>query len=179
MPRFAALLRGVNVGKGNRVLMVEFRRLLEELGYADVRTLLNSGNAVFASAARGGTEHSRAISAALLANFGVSTLVIVKSAAELGAIIKGNPIHLPESEHSRLLVVFGQERGALQALGSLHQLAQAAEQFVITPEAAYLHCPAGLLRSKIGSALLGKDGKAVTTRNWATVQKLGTLLGAT
>jgi uncharacterized protein (DUF1697 family) len=50
MPRFVVLLRGVNVGKGNRVAMVEFKESLEGLGYTDVKTLLNSGNAVFASA---------------------------------------------------------------------------------------------------------------------------------
>jgi uncharacterized protein (DUF1697 family) len=42
-----ALLRGINVGKAKRVAMADLRALLEELGYADVRTLLNSGNVVF------------------------------------------------------------------------------------------------------------------------------------
>ena len=49
MPYFAVLLRGVNVGKGNRVPMAELRNLLAELGYTNVRTFLNSGNAIFGS----------------------------------------------------------------------------------------------------------------------------------
>jgi uncharacterized protein (DUF1697 family) len=177
MARFVVLLRGINVGKGNRVPMAEFKRLLEKLGYTEVRTLLNSGNAVFASSARSGSKHARAIAAAVQAAFGVSTPVIVKSAAELAAIIRGNPIVPPESEHSRFLVAFGQEEAALHALRTLPLLAQPPERFVITGEAAYLHCPAGLLKSKVGKALLGTVGKTVTTRNWATVLKLGALLG--
>lgn len=176
MPRFVVLLRGVNVGKGNRVPMAEFKRLLETLGYTDVKTLLNSGNAVFASSTRSGVQHAKAIAAAVQATFGVPAPVIVKSAAELAAIISGNPIVPPASEHSRFLVAFGQQEAALHALRALQPLAQPPERLVITGEAAYLHCPAGLLESKAGKALLGRAGKGVTTRNWATVLKLGALM---
>lgn len=47
MARFAAMLRGVNVGKARRVPMAELRQLLADWGAADVKTLLNSGNATF------------------------------------------------------------------------------------------------------------------------------------
>ena len=70
MPRFVSLLRGVNVGKGNRVPMAEFKRLLEELGCAEVRTLLNSGNAVFASSARSTDRLAQSIAAELSAKLG-------------------------------------------------------------------------------------------------------------
>ncbi len=177
MPQFAVLLRGVNVGKGNRVPMAAFRIMLEQLGFLEVRTLLNSGNAVFASPGRSGSKHAQTIAASLQQQFGVSTPVIVKSAAELAAIIKNNPMVPPESEHSRFLVVFGQEQSALRSLEPLLPLAQGSERLVITREAAYLHCPAGLLESRVGEAMLGKPGRGVTTRNWATVLKLGLLLG--
>jgi uncharacterized protein (DUF1697 family) len=50
------------------------------------------------------------------------------------------------------------------------------EQFHVGRHAAYLHCAGGILESKAGSALLGKLGREVTTRNWATVLKLKALL---
>lgn len=65
MPRFVALLRGVNVGKGNRIAMADFRRLLEGAGCTDVLTLLNSGNAVFGNVGRSSSAHARTIAAAL------------------------------------------------------------------------------------------------------------------
>ena len=53
----------------------------------------------------------------------------------------------------------------------------AVERFVVTDLAAYLHCPGGLLDSPTALAMLGKAGKGVTTRNWATVLKLALWVG--
>lgn len=178
MPRFAVLLRGVNVGKGNRVPMAEFRVMLEQLGYTDVKTLLNSGNAVFASSGRSGARLAEAVSAALVHKFGVSTPVIVKSAAEVSRVISEAPMTPPAEDHSRFLVAFGPDEEALQALSPLLHILGDRERLVITKQAAYLHCPAGLLESRVGEAMLGKAGRGVTTRNWATVLKLEALLSA-
>ena len=53
--RYVALLRAVNVGGRNRIAMARLRELLEGLGYGEVRTHLQSGNAVF-TAAEGAPE---------------------------------------------------------------------------------------------------------------------------
>ena len=175
MPRFVVLLRGVNVGKANRVPMAGFKQLLEGLGYTQVRTLLNSGNAVFDSSGRSAAKHAAAIGAALLATFGVDTPVVVKSAAELDAIVSGNPFEVPEDQHSRFLVGFGGGSSGLAAFAPLQSQLLAGERFAVGADALYLHCAQGLLESRIGATLLGKPGKAVTTRNWATVLKLANL----
>lgn len=178
MPRFIILLRGVNVGKAARVPMAAFKGLLEDQGFTAVKTLLNSGNAVVTGAARPAAAHAQAVAAAVQQQFGVSTPVIVKSAAELDAVIRHSPMQPPEAEHSRFLVAFGPDRAALHGLAPLLPLAAAPERFVVTDQAAYLHCPAGLLDSRLATALLGKAGRAVTTRNWATVLKLQAALAA-
>lgn len=116
MPRFVVLLRGVNVGKVNRVPMVEFRAMLETLGHSDVKTLLNSGNAVFTSTRRNADKLADEIGAGLRERFGITTPVVVKSASELQAIVDGNPIAPPEVEHARFLVTFAMEPGRLTAL---------------------------------------------------------------
>jgi uncharacterized protein (DUF1697 family) len=158
--------------------MAEFKRVLEQLGYTDIKTLLNSGNAVFASSARSGAKLAAVIAAEVEREFGVATPVIVKSAAEVALIINQTPMVPPDGEHSRFLVAFGQDEQALQALSPLLRLAGDAERLVISSHAVYLHCPGGLLESKVGEAMLGKAGRGVTTRNWATVLKVGALLGA-
>ena len=178
MPRFVALLRGVNVGKGKRVPMAEFKAMLEGLGYTDVSTLLNSGNAVFTSAARSQRKHEASIAAALEETMAVTTPVIVKSAADWSAVLSASPIKPPEADHSRYLVAFAAAEEALLELKPLQELAQAPERFIVTEVAAFLHCPAGVLQSRLGEALLGKAGKRVTTRNCATVLKLSTQVGA-
>ncbi len=172
MPQFVVLMRGVNVGKGNRVPMAAFRTLLEGHGCTDVRTLLNSGNAVFRSTTRSAPGLAQAIGVRLQASLGVDVLVVVKSAAAFTAVVAENPFALPDAEHSRCLVAFAQTERALQGLSALLPMLQPTERLHIGRQAAYLHCTGGILESKAGAALLGKTGRGITTRNWATVLKL-------
>ena len=175
MPTFVPLLRGVNVGKANRVPMAEFRALLSSLGYGGVVTLLNSGNAVFRAARGTPATHSAAIAVALSRGMNVEVLVVVKSAKELTAIVAESPIRVQAADHSRLLVAFTQESRALASLHTIQPLVAPPEQFAIGKNAAYFFCARGMLQSQAGAALLGKAGRAATTRNWATTLKLQAL----
>lgn len=156
--------------------MAELRAALEGLGYTSVRTLLNSGNAVFESASRSPVKLAADIAAIIQARFGVVTPIIVKSAAEFAAIVGNNPIAPAEPENSRFLVAFAMDPARLQALDVLESLLLPGERLAITAHAAYLHCTAGLLESKAGEAILGRAGRSVTTRNWSTTLKLAALL---
>lgn len=178
MTRFVVLLRGVNVGKGNRLAMADFRAMLEALGYTGVRTLLNSGNAVVGGPARSTAGHANAIHMALQADSGLNVPVVVLSSSEFDTVIAQNPLARIAEDHSRLLVAFAQDPAAVQALCALTPVVQSAERLCIGTRAAYLFCPDGLLESKAASALLGKAGRTVTTRNWGTVLKLSGLLKA-
>ena len=175
MPTFIALLRGVNVGKANRVPMAELRTLLSGLGYTSVATLLNSGNAVFRAAKGASAKHAAEIAAAISAQLKVEVPVVVKSAGELETIISENPIATEAQEHSRFLVAFVQDTKALQDLAAIEPLVVPPERFAVGKNAANLHCAAGIRESKAGKALLGKAGRSATTRNWATVLKLQAL----
>ena len=175
MPTFIALLRGVNVGRAKRVPMAEWRAVLSGLGYRDVATLLNSGNAVFRAPRGTPAKHSADITAAISAQLKKEVPVIVKLASELAAIISENSIKAGAEEHPRLLVAFVQDTRTLSSLAAIKSLVVPPEQFALGRNAAYLLCHAGVLKSKAAAALLGKVGKSVTTRNWATVLKLQAL----
>jgi uncharacterized protein (DUF1697 family) len=175
MPTFLALLRGVNIGKAKRVPMVRFRTLLVELGYTNVTTLLNSGNAVFRATKGKPARHAADIASAIETKLKVEVPVIVKSAKELSAIVSENELVEGAQDLSRLLVAFVQDPKALTGLAAIEPLVTPSEQFLVGKGAAYLHCVTGILESKAGEALLGKAGKAATTRNWATVLKLQAL----
>jgi uncharacterized protein (DUF1697 family) len=178
MPTFIALLRGINVGKAKRIAMADLRALLGKLGYTDVATLLNSGNVVFQAAKGAPGKHATEITQAIATQLKVDVPVIVKSAKELAAIAVGNALAAGAQDHSRLLVAFVQDPKMLPSLAAIAPLVVPPEQFLIGQCAAYLHCAGGILESKAGEALLGKLGKAATTRNWATVLKLQALAGA-
>lgn len=178
MPAFVALLRGVNVGKANRVPMAEFRGLLSGLGYTGVETVLNSGNAVFRASAGRPERHAASIAAALSSQLGVDVPVVVRSAKELAAIVAENPIAVRAEDHARLLVAFAQDNQALAGLAAIRSLVVPPERFAVGTHAAYLLCASGILESKAGAALLGKAGRAATTRNWATTLRLHALASA-
>lgn len=177
MPRFAALLRGVNVGGGNRVPMAELRSLLGDLGYSDVATLLNSGNAVFTSSGRSAPRHEQAIREAIRVSLDVDVPVIVKSGAELIAIQKECPVRVQGPDASRLLVGFASQASSLGALSELSSLVKTPERFHVGRLGIYLWCPNGFAESPVAKLLLGRKGREITTRNWATLAKLVALVG--
>lgn len=172
---FVALLRGVNVGKAKRVPMASFRDMLRELGYGDVATLLNSGNAVFRASGGAEGDHERRIAAALESTIGVSAPVIVASTRRLAAIVDEDPVRVEPEEASRSLVAFTRDRATLAGLADVGRLVVPPERFAVGTHAAYLVCPGGLLESAAADALLGRAKGEVTTRNWATTLKLRAL----
>ncbi len=178
MARYVILLRGVNVGRGRRVPMADFRRELAGLGGEQVQTLLNSGNAVVTLPPRPTTRLAEQVGQALAAALDVAVPTIVRRAADFRAAVAGNPLAAANVDPSRLLVAFGADAAALQSLAPLAAQAGPGEPLAIGPHAAYLHCPAGIQGGRLGPAVLGPAGRQVTTRNWATTLKLAALLDA-
>lgn len=177
MPRYVALFRGINVGKAKRIAMADLRSLLEKLGYTDVATLLNSGNAVFTGAAGSGVTHATRIQKAVLGKLGVDALVIVKSAKEVAEIVADNELVSIADDPSRLLIAVTHDSRALASVKALAHTDWGKERLHVGKQAAYLWCANGILESKAAVALLkGLEGKG-TTRNWATLNKIHALMG--
>ena len=175
MPRYVALFRGINVGKAKRIAMADLRALLGKLGCTDVQTLLNSGNAVF-TAAQGADRLAGEIRDAVLKKTGVDALVIVKSGKDIAAIIAGNELETVATDPSRLLVAITNDRKALKLVEPLASAAWGEEKIHVSRHAAYLWCANGILESKAAEALLkGLQGSG-TTRNWATLKKIHSLM---
>ena len=174
MPTHVALLRGINVGKAKRVAMADLRALVEDLGYRDARTLLNSGNVMFTARAAPATAAAR-IEKALVARTGVSARVTVLTAAELTAAIAENPL-LPVADPTRHLVAFFRSPAVRSRAEPLLAQDWAPEAFALGRRVAYLWCPDGILAGQLVEAVGRVLGDAVTTRNWATVLKLRDLL---
>lgn len=171
MTRYAALLRGVNVGRGPRVPMAGFQALLTGLGFSEVATLLNSGNAVFSAPRTGPAVLARRIGAALRQELGAAVPVVVVTGDALSRAAAGSPFD--SADPSRLLVAFAQDGAALRQLEpALRAALRPPDEFALGPAAAYLHCPGGIASSTAANALLGKLGRGVTTRNLATTRKL-------
>ena len=173
--RQVALMRGVNVGRAKRVAMAELRALVEELGYSDVRTLLNSGNVVFTTPRAAPGNAAARIEKALAARLGVSARITVLTAAELAAMVAENPLGEIANDPSRLVVCVLANPADRSRLKPMLKLDWGKEALAIGTRVAYVWCPDGILASRVLEAVNRMLGDAVTTRNWATVTKLHAL----
>ena len=167
-----ALLRGINVGRAKRVAMADLRELMSELGYQDVRTLLNSGNVVFSAPAKQRGDAAARIEAALLRRTGVSARVILLRADELAEIVASDPFGPTASDDSRLLVFVLAVPADRARLVPLTREAWKPEGLVLGRRVAFAWCPQGIIESRVAGALGRILGDAVTVRNWATLNKL-------
>ncbi|WP_394429290.1 DUF1697 domain-containing protein [Streptomyces sp. SGAir0957] len=173
--RYAALLRGINVGGNKKVPMARLRSLVEEMGCTDVHTHLQSGNVTFAAETGAGTTLARSLEGALSAEFGFTVDVLVRDHAYLRAVMDACPFPAAELQGKQLHVTYFSEQVTPDRFAEIDQAAYAPEEFRLGDRALYLYAPDGLGVSKLGAQLsrpaLNK-GIVATSRNWNTVVKL-------
>jgi uncharacterized protein (DUF1697 family) len=172
--RKIALLRGVNVGGNNKVPMAHLRELLGELGYGDVRTHLQSGNAVFTAPDTPPERAAREIEGQLTRHLGLNVRVLVRTAPELARVVAANP--LPEAaseEPARLLVTFLSAPLDPELLRALDPADFEPDRFGVGEREAYVWCPEGVRAITLSYAFWEKRfGVVATARNWNTVTRL-------
>jgi Protein of unknown function (DUF1697) len=103
VPRYAVLLRGINVGRAKRVAMADLRALLEDAGYTAVRTHLNSGNVVLTGDGADPAEHAARIEAAIHERLGMDVRCAVLTADELRTVVEGHPFEGVADNGSRMM----------------------------------------------------------------------------
>jgi uncharacterized protein (DUF1697 family) len=179
--RYAALLRGINVGGARKLPMADLRALLEELGHGAVRTHLQSGQAVFASGHGDEETLAAELAQAVEKRFGFPVDVIVRDHAYLRAVAEACPFPAAELEPKQLHVTYFSAPVDEERFASIDRPAFLPEEFRLGDRALYLCAPNGLGRSKLAEALARprvNKGLIATTRNWNTVTKLVELTGA-
>ena len=172
MTRYVALLRAVNLGSHKKLPMAALRRLLTAGGYGDVRTYLQSGNAVFT------TDEPRERVAAdieerLVAELGLSTEVILRTADELEEVIERNPMEV--GDPARYTVLFLLKQPAPDWLNGVDLADFAPDEMRAAELELYLNLPNGIGRAKLPIVLGRRLEVPATMRNWKTVLNLRSL----
>jgi uncharacterized protein (DUF1697 family) len=178
MARLVVLLRGINLGARNRISMPELREALEDAGYEDVRTYLQSGNVVLTSTAAAKMV-ARDCERLLADRFGLEIAVVTRTCSELAKVVERNPLGRVAKDPKRYQVSFLDAKPTAKVVRELEDVAAAKEEVVAVGREIYAWHPAGVARSKLWARLAGKDlGATATARNWTTVTKLLELAGA-
>jgi len=163
--KYAALLRGVNVA-GNKLSMADLSRLVEQLGGADVRTYLQSGNVVYS----GPKKVASSLERALLEQLEVRSPVLVRSASELAQVVAAKPY---DADGKAVSVTFLAERPTASALASIDPAGFGSDRFEAIGREVYLHTPGGYGRTKLNNSFWERRLSTIaTTRNWNTVVAL-------
>lgn len=178
MARYALLLRGVNLGTKNKLPMADLRSMLENVGCEDVATYVQSGNAVLTTS----LPKAKLLAAAekVLGEYmGRPIATTVRTAAELKAIIDGNPFEDVADNPKYLCVTFLSGRQKAATMAPLEEQDWDPELYHVSGDQIYTWHPSGQARSDLAAALgkLKFEGTA-TTRNWNTVLRLRDLLSA-
>lgn len=171
MTTYIALFRGINVGGHNKLPMKKLRAILETLGYENVATYIQSGNAVFTT----GDDRSSieaAIAGAIEKRFGFKPRVLILTQDEMQDAASANPFPGGEDDPGRLHLSFLTETPENPDLQKLEDLKSDTERFTLCGQVFYLHAPDGIGRSKLAGRLEKALGVPATSRNWRTVQKI-------
>ncbi len=177
MTSYVALLRGVNVGGKKPVAMADLRALLTRLGFADPKSLLQSGNLVFRAAGKTAAQLERLLDMEATKRLGLDTQFFVRSAAEWKAIVAGSPfLEEAKRDPARLVLVALKDAPDAKRVKALQSAVVGREVVRARGREAYIVYPDGQGRSKLNNALIERVlGTRATARNWNTVLKLDAL----
>jgi uncharacterized protein (DUF1697 family) len=175
---YLALLRGINVGGNNIIPMARLVESFTRLGHVNVKTLIASGNVVFQAAKIDPRKLEQTIERRLTADFAYDAKVVVKSHAEIAAIIDGLPKgwQRPSAAH-RYYVIF--LRHGVDRPGLVDELGPKPGVEVLTYRPGVLFWQAkisALTRSNVARLTQRKIYADVTIRNLNTTKKLAALM---
>lgn len=176
MSTLIALIRGINVGTAKRIAMKDLREKLAGLGYEDVRTLLQSGNAVFSTLDSAKVAAGK-IEKMLTDGFGVPARVLVRTRQQVIDAADADPLTDIATDGSKHFLGFLESKPAKKVLA---EIADLTDDEKTSPDIArviddhlYLWCPNGISNATFAKINWDKKlGNAVTMRNWNTVTKL-------
>jgi uncharacterized protein (DUF1697 family) len=166
MTKYVALLRAINVGGTGKLPMTDLKAMCEEAGFAHVATYIASGNVVFESQAPE-AKVKAALEKRLEAYAGKPMGVVVRTAAEMAAVVKANPF--PKASPSQAVAIFLDQPPPDDALD--HAVHINDEKMQLGKREVFVHYPSGIGRSKLRIPA----AKAGTMRNMNTIAKLAEL----
>jgi uncharacterized protein (DUF1697 family) len=169
MTRYVALLGSINVG-GNRLKMAELREALEREDFANVETVVASGNVLFSHDERPSDGLAEKIAHIVRDRFGIDTFAVVRSRDELAAAISDNPF-ATDGEPNRVHTVFTQQPLDLDAFAQVMSSYPGPERVAPGTREFFVDFCQGVADSKLGQAMRKLKIRS-TARNVRSLQRM-------
>ncbi|WP_305098286.1 DUF1697 domain-containing protein [Croceibacterium aestuarii] len=171
MTRYVALLGSINVG-GNRLKMADLRDALEREDFADVETVVASGNVLFSHEERPSDGLGEKIAHVVKDRFGFGTFAAVRSRDELAAAVADNPF-AHDGEPKQVHTLFLAEPLDVKAFEAFAENYEGPERLAAGTREIFVDFCAGVGDSKLGQAMnKAKVGGRATARNINSLRRI-------
>jgi uncharacterized protein (DUF1697 family) len=172
-----ALLRSINLGSHKKVAMDDLREVLTELGFSDVRSVLQTGNVTFQSQSRTTAQLERLLETEVDKRLALQTDFFVRTGDEWKSVVSHNPFREEaRRDPAHLVVVFLKDAPDASQVKALQAAITGRERVGAHGKQAYIVYPDGIGRSRVTSSLIERKlATRGTGRNWNTVLKISDL----
>lgn len=176
MTTYISLLRGINVSGQKIIKMEALRAEYEALGFADVKTYIQSGNVIFQAENENCLDLAQKIAKMILQKWEFEVPVMVKTVKEWQTVLQENPFILERNEDkNKLHVTFLAEVPDAEKWAKIEGGLYGADAYILAGKTVYLFCPNGYGNTKLTNTFFESKLKCLaTTRNWNTLEKIAT-----
>jgi uncharacterized protein (DUF1697 family) len=173
MNYYVALLRGISPSNPN-MRNENLRKVFEELGFVNVRTVISSGNVLFETDSTDVEELEGTIEKALYEKLGFTSTAIIKSRDELNLLVSKNPFKdLEDSPKSKLNVTFLKSTTANDLEFPFHGPDNGFTLLCCINGAVFSSVNLTVSKTPVLMRWLEKEfGKDITTRTWKTIGRI-------
>jgi uncharacterized protein (DUF1697 family) len=180
MTTYLALLRAVNLGPHNKIAMADLRDILTELGFQNVRSLLQTGNLLFDAQRQTRSALERTLEATAQQRLDLATDFFVRTTKEWNTAVSRNPFLKEAQDDPGHLVLFALKLAPNpESVAELRNAIPGRETIHAKGNHLYAVYPDGIGRSRLTNVLIEKHlATRATGRNWNSVLKLAALLNA-
>ncbi len=174
---YLALLRGINVGGKNQILMKDLIEIFIEAGCVNVRTYIQSGNVLFQTPESFSSQHPNLITSLIEARFGYRIPIVIRTLEQIREVLATNPFLQNGAPLESLHVVFLKDLPTALHAQNLDPERSPPDVFELRGQEIFMLLPNGAADSKLTNAYFDSKLKTVSTgRNWRTVNKLYDLM---
>jgi uncharacterized protein (DUF1697 family) len=173
MPNYLALLRGINLGPKNKILMPDLGKIFSEAGCENVRTYIQSGNVLFEATPELAGRLPKLVTDQIQKRFGYQVPVMLRTTEEMSEVVRNNPFLNEGAPEHALHVMFLADLPKPKAVSGLDPDRSPPNRFQVRRKEVYLLFPQGVARTKLTSAYFDSSLSTIgTVRGWRTVTKL-------